>query len=73
VPRGGSPARFDQQPIEATSLLLAATAAHEATGERRYADAAEAAYAWYVGANDSACQSRSRAAARRSTASRLPG
>lgn len=51
-PRGGIPARFDQQPIEATSLLLAAAAAHEATGEQRYADAAEAAYAWYLGAND---------------------
>jgi len=51
-PRVGAPAPFDQQPIEATSLLLAAAAAYEVTGERRYSEAAESAYAWYLGAND---------------------
>ncbi|MBP1705049.1 MAG: glycosyl transferase group 1 [Chloroflexi bacterium] len=51
-PRGRSPARFDQQPIEATSLLLAAAAAHDATGSDRYLQAMEAAYAWYLGTND---------------------
>ena len=51
-PRGGAPARFDQQPIEATSLLLAAAAGYDASGNRRYLEAMEMAYAWYLGAND---------------------
>jgi glycosyltransferase involved in cell wall biosynthesis len=51
-PRGGRPARFDQQPIEAASLLEAARAAHQATGDPRWADAMERAYAWFLGAND---------------------
>ena len=50
--RGEPKARFDQQPIEATSLLLAAEAALAATGDRRYADAMEQAYGWFLGAND---------------------
>ena len=32
--RGGERSRFDQQPIEATALLLAAEAAYEVTGDR---------------------------------------
>ncbi|HYL40206.1 MAG TPA: hypothetical protein VET90_02760 [Candidatus Binatus sp.] len=51
-PRGGVRSRFDQQPIEATSLLLAAEAALEATGKPRYQAAMERAYAWFLGAND---------------------
>lgn len=51
-PRGGAPARFDQQPIEAASMLMAAADAFEATGEAAYADLAEAAYDWFLGAND---------------------
>jgi hypothetical protein len=51
-PRGGVRSRFDQQPIEAASLLLAARAAFEATGRARYRDAAEQAYGWFLGAND---------------------
>lgn len=51
-PRGRARARFDQQPIEATALLLAADAALEATGEDRYAELMELAYAWFLGAND---------------------
>ena len=50
--RGGVPARYDQQPIEATSLLLAAAAGYYATGSRRYQEVMEMAYAWYLGAND---------------------
>lgn len=49
---GGERSRFDQQPIEATSVLLAAEAAYEATGDRRYRDAMERTYAWFLGAND---------------------
>lgn len=51
-PRGGARARFDQQPIEATALLLAADAAYRTTGRERYRAAAEHAYAWFLGAND---------------------
>jgi glycosyltransferase involved in cell wall biosynthesis len=51
-PRWARPARFEQQPIEATSLLEAARAALLATGERRFADEMERCYAWFLGAND---------------------
>ena len=51
-PRDGVRARFDQQPIEATALLLAAEVAWEATHADRYRRAAEAAYAWFLGRND---------------------
>jgi hypothetical protein len=51
-PRGGEKAGFDQQPIEATALLLAAEAAYEVTGDRRYLVAIERAYAWFLGQND---------------------
>ncbi len=50
--RGGQKARFDQQPIEATALLLAAEAAHRATGYERHRDAMEQSYAWFLGMND---------------------
>lgn len=51
-PRHGARARFDQQPIEATTMMLAADAAWEATHLERYRVAAEAAYGWFLGAND---------------------
>jgi hypothetical protein len=51
-PRDGVRSRFDQQPIEAASLLLAAQAAFEATGPARYRHAVEQAYGWFLGAND---------------------
>ncbi|HTK43844.1 MAG TPA: hypothetical protein VL749_00635 [Patescibacteria group bacterium] len=51
-PRNGQKSQFDQQPIEATALLLAAEAAHGATGDPRYLEAMERAYAWFLGAND---------------------
>jgi hypothetical protein len=51
-PRGGEKSRFDQQPIEATALLLAAESAYAATGEDRYRAAMERAYAWFLGDND---------------------
>jgi hypothetical protein len=50
--RGKAPARFDQQPIEATAMILAAESAFDETGEDRYATAAEAAFAWFLGRND---------------------
>ncbi len=51
-PRGGRQATWDQQPIEATSLLLAAEAAADATGSARYREAMERCYAWFLGHND---------------------
>jgi len=51
-PMGGAKSRFDQQPIEAMSLLLAAETALAATGDERYRSAAEMAYGWFLGAND---------------------
>jgi hypothetical protein len=50
--RGGERSRFDQQPIEATALLLAAASARSATNEERYGTAMERAYAWFLGEND---------------------
>ena len=51
-PRGGPRARFDQQPIEATAMILAAEVALAQTGEPRYLDVIERAYAWFLGDND---------------------
>jgi hypothetical protein len=51
-PAGGERSRFDQQPIEATSLLLAAESALELTGDPTYLVAIERAYGWFLGAND---------------------
>jgi hypothetical protein len=51
-PRNGTKSQFDQQPIEATALLLACEAAHAATRDPRYLDAMERAYAWFLGGND---------------------
>jgi len=50
--RTGMKSQFDQQPIEATALILAAEAAYDATREPRYLAAMERAYAWFLGAND---------------------
>ena len=44
--------RFDQQPIEATALILAAAAAYDVTEDAGYIRAAEAAYGWYLGDNE---------------------
>jgi len=51
-PRDGVRSGFDQQPIEAASLLLAAQAGFAATGRARYRDAVERAYGWFMGRND---------------------
>lgn len=51
-PRTGERSQFDQQPIEATALLLAAEAAHRVTREPRYLAAVERAYGWFLGQND---------------------
>lgn len=51
-PRGDHPARFDQQPISCTTLLLAAETAFEETADARHRDAMESAYGWFLGRND---------------------
>lgn len=51
-PKDGQNARFDQQPISATALLLAADTAYAVTGAPRYRHAMEMAYGWFVGRND---------------------
>jgi hypothetical protein len=51
-PIGGPKAQYDQQPIEATALLLAAEAAFEATGDVRHRATMEWAYGWFLGRND---------------------
>lgn len=53
-PRDGSRSRFDQQPIEAASMILAADVALRVTGNERYRRIAEAAYGWFLGDNDGA-------------------
>ena len=51
-PRDGVRSQFDQQPIEAAGLALAAQAALAATGRARYRDVVNLAYGWFLGAND---------------------
>jgi hypothetical protein len=50
--RDGHRARFDQQPIEAQSMIEAYVAAHTITGETRWADLAYQVFQWYLGQND---------------------
>ncbi len=50
--RGSTRSRFDQQPIEGATMILACEDALAATGDPRYLEAAERAYAWFLGAND---------------------
>lgn len=50
--RGGERSRFDQQPIEATALILAAETALEFRDDATDRVAIERAYGWFLGAND---------------------
>ena len=49
--RGTKP-QFDQQPIEATAILLASETAYRHTLDIKYRSAMERAYAWFLGRND---------------------
>jgi len=51
-PRTAGRSQFDQQPIEAGSMIDAAADAYRATGRQRYLYAAETAYGWFLGDND---------------------
>ena len=46
------PRAFDQQPLEAWATIDACTLAFAQDGDRQWRDHAEAAFAWYLGAND---------------------
>ncbi len=50
-PRGGERACYDQQPVDAGSLVEAYTAAAAMTGERKYRALARDTFAWFLGAN----------------------
>jgi hypothetical protein len=50
-PRGGDPALFDQQPIEAAAQVSACLAAHAATGDEEWAEEARKAFDWFTGDN----------------------
>lgn len=50
--RGQSPARFDQQPIEAQALVLACLTAEELTGESSWRMQARLVLEWFLGRND---------------------
>jgi len=49
--RGGTRARFAQQPLEASALVDAALAAFDITGDERYRALAQVGYGWFFGRN----------------------
>ncbi len=51
-PRGGEKARFDQQPIEAHSMIEACREAFHVTQEERWIERAHRVMEWFLGRND---------------------
>jgi len=51
-PRGGKKARFDQQPIEAGTMVLACLEAYRLTDEDGWLQAAHHVFGWFLGQND---------------------
>ncbi len=51
-PRNGVRSQYDQQPIEAAALVIAAHEAFVATRRPHYLRVVEQAYGWFLGAND---------------------
>ncbi|MHB1037829.1 MAG: glycosyltransferase [Pirellulales bacterium] len=51
-PRGGTPARFDQQPIEAHAAISACVEAYDLTGDERWQQQARRVFEWFLGRND---------------------
>lgn len=51
-PKGGECARFDQQPIEAYSMLSACLEAYRSTNDEYWLQKARAAFDWFLGRND---------------------
>lgn len=54
--RGGTQARFDQQPLEAHASLDACLEAYRATGLRTWSTRAQGCLAWFLGHNDAGMQ-----------------
>ena len=52
--RGGKPALYDEQPLEACTATLAHLAAFDATGDEALLEGARKSFAWYLGENS--CQ-----------------
>ena len=50
-PKGGKPAEFDEQPVEACNTMLACLVACRETGDTKYRDSALQCYRWYLGEN----------------------
>jgi hypothetical protein len=50
--RGGAPAAFDQQPVEACAVVAACIEAHSATGDAQWTERAQRAFNWFLGQND---------------------
>ncbi len=50
--RGGERARFDQQPIEARSMLSACLEAYRSTGDDQWRVEVRRAFEWFLGRND---------------------
>jgi len=51
-PRGGAKARFDQQPIEAGTMVSACIEAWHVTQDARWIDEARMCFEWFLGRND---------------------
>ena len=49
--KGGTPAKFDQQPIDAASMVEACVLAARITGKAEYAQRARTAFEWFLGNN----------------------
>lgn len=49
--RGGVPAVYDEQPVEACSMMLACMKAYETTGSGVYLEQAKHCFQWYLGRN----------------------
>ena len=50
--RGGTRARFDQQPVEAQATVSACLVAFRITGDKRWRREARRAFEWFLGRND---------------------
>lgn len=50
-PKGGFPALYDEQPVEACNLMAACLKAYRLTEESVYRDAARSCFRWYLGQN----------------------
>ena len=50
--RGGVQAHFDQQPVEAQSMIAACHEAFRATGDRKWTNEAKNTFEWFLGRND---------------------